>query len=235
MTTLKILVTGANRGLGYHLTKMGLDKGHIVIAGVRNLDQADQLTQLKERFKDSLHLIKLDVTSEQNVIDISNQLKEKYGSLDVVINNAAVLLEREKFIDDLDIDQVLTSFEVNTIGPMRVIKYLLPLLYAGNNQSIINVSSEAGTILNAFPTNYAYSMSKTALNMFSERLREYLKNKGIQVYAIHPGWMKTDMGGEDAPFDPINTANGIYDIVEEKKKIYSKIAFIDTNGRPMPL
>ena len=132
-------------------------------------------------------------------------------------------------------DKLLYSFEVNTFGPMKVIQKFLPLIYNGENQVIINISSEAGTILNAFPTNYPYSMSKTALNMFSERLREYLKDKEIQVYAIHPGWMKTDMGGEMLPFEPENTARGIFNIIEKKVHIYSKIAFIDFNGRPMPL
>jgi len=233
---MKILITGANRGLGFHLAAAGLKRGHAVVAGVRTPEHIGQpLEQLKLQYPERLQIVRLDVTSEQSVMEAAQCVKNGWGSLDAVINNAAVLLEREKVIEELDMNRLLYTFEVNTFGPVRVIKHFLPLIYYGKNQVIINITSEAGSIMNAFPTNYPYSMSKTALNMFSERLREYVKDRGIRVYAVHPGWIRTDMGGEQAPGDPEITARSIYEIMENQVRIYSKIACIDIRGRPMPL
>lgn len=231
----KMFITGANRGLGYVLTEEALKRGHTVFAGARSLDSSARLSALQKTFAGKLFPVLVDVSDETSVQQAARTVSSHTNSLDVIINNAAVLLAREQTIEELDFDCLRASFEVNTFGPMRVVKHLLPLIYAGKEQTIINISSEAGTIVNAFSTNYPYSMSKTALNMFSERLRHYLSDKGIQVYAVHPGWMKTDMGGEDAPTDPLQTAKGILDIVEKKVTITSKIAFINYLGKPMPL
>ncbi|MBP1995984.1 SDR family oxidoreductase [Paenibacillus eucommiae] len=232
---MDILITGANRGLGYSLTLEGLRRGHIIHAAVRNVDEAGPLKQLAETFSHNLLLTEMDVSKEQSVIKALHQTKQRTASLDGIINNAAVMEESTKYLEDLDMDLVRWTFEVNTFGPMQVVKHFLPLIYKGTTPSIINISSEAGTILNAFSTNYPYSMSKTALNMFSERLRAYVKDKDIIVYAVHPGWMKTDMGGEEAPLDPNETASGIFDLLERKVTVNSKISFIDFRGRPMPL
>jgi len=232
---MKLLITGANRGLGYSLAHESLLGGHVVYAGVRDIRQADALLRLRERFPDRLHPIELDVSDEESVARAMGSTMELTDSLDGIVNNAAVMAETDKTIEELDMRLVRTTFEVNTFGPMRVVKHFLPLVLNGNDPSIIQISSEAGTILNAFGTNIPYSMSKTALNMFSERLRAYVGDKGIAVYAVHPGWMRTDMGGESAPEDPAKTAAAILRLMERKLKVTSKISFIDCRGRPMPL
>lgn len=233
---MNILITGAGQGLGACMASLALQRGHTVYAAVHSLSHiAEELNHCKNRFGTSLHLMAMDVTDAKSIGKAADDIRQQGDTLDAIINNAAVMSEREKTIEDLDLSAMAKSFEVNTIGPMRVIQMLLPKLYRGKDQVIVNISSEAGTIVNAFETNYPYSMSKTALNMFSERLREYLKPKDILVYAVHPGWMRTNMGGMDAPANPEDIANGILDILERKKKIYSKIAFIDSTGRPMPL
>ncbi len=233
---MDILITGAGQGLGVCMTRLALQRGHTVYAAAHSLSHvAEEFNDCRGRFAASMHPIVMDVTDAGSIRKASEEISRQGGRLDAIVNNAAVMIEREKTIEDLDLSKMTESFEVNTIGPMRVIQALLPKLYRGKEQVIVNISSEAGTIINAFETNYPYSMSKTALNMFSERLREYLKPKDILVYAVHPGWMRTNMGGTDAPADPEDIANGILDILERKKKIYSKIAFIDSTGRPMPL
>jgi len=230
-----IFITGANRGLGYHLTAEAVRRGYTVYAGVRSADSCPLLDSLDAQFPDQIRRIEIDVADDGSIRQACQAIGTLTPSLDAVINNAAVLLEREKTLEDLDFDQVRLSFAVNTFGPMYIIQQLLPLIYKGSGQTIINISSEAGTIVNAFSTNYAYSMSKTALNMFTERLRYYVKDQGIEVYAVHPGWMKTDMGGEEAPSDPLETASGIMNIIERKTTITSKISFITHQGKPMPL
>lgn len=232
---MNILLTGANRGLGYYLTKIGLEKGHKMFAGIR--DKTPETTQLllmlKEEYQDKLSMIEIDVTEESTISGAVQFLKEKDEKVDVIINNAGILLQRDKNIEDLDLDEVMRSFDINTLGPIRIIKHFLPLLMQGENQSIINISSEAGSITNAYNPDYPYGMSKVALNMLSEKLNVYLKEKDINVFAIHPGWMKTDMGGKKAPTDPSDTASNIFKIIERKVEVTSKYVFIDHKGKPM--
>jgi len=233
---MNILITGSGQGLGCQMAIMALKRGNKVWATVHSLAHvSERLSEATNTYADKLHILEMDVSSEAGVHKVYEYLEKRNVILDGIINNAAVLLEREKTIENLDLSAMEESFAVNTIGPMRVIQKMLPLVYKGNQPVIINISSEAGTIINAFPTNYPYSMSKTALNMFTERLREYLKSSDVFVYAIHPGWMRTNMGGNDAPANPEDIAIGVLDIMERKKVIYSKIAFIDSTGRPMPL
>ena len=233
---MKILITGVGGGLGNCLTEIALDRGHEVIAtGMENIIDNAMLKEKKKSYGSKLQIAEMNVEDDNEVKIIAELIDKQFGSLDGIINCAGIMVEREKTIEEVDLSEVVRSFQVNTVGPMRVVQQMLPLIYKGEKQAIINISSEAGTIINAFPTNYAYSMSKTALNMFSERLREYLKPLNILVYAVHPGWMRTNMGGNDAPADPRDIANGILDIMERKKISYSKIAFIDSTGRPMPL
>ncbi|MDD2978434.1 MAG: SDR family NAD(P)-dependent oxidoreductase [Hespellia sp.] len=233
---MKILITGSGQGLGSSIAAIALSRGHEIIAAVHSRRHVSaKLEKMEEKNRGRVKILEMDVAQEESVSQIAEMFAKADWKLDAIVNNAAIMEAREKTIEELDLGAVSRAFEVNTIGPMRVIQKFLPYLKKGNNQVIVNISSEAGTIINAFPTNYPYSMSKSALNMFSERLREALKEHGILVYAVHPGWMRTNMGGVDAPALPEDIANGILDILERKKKIYSKIAFIDSTGRPMPL
>jgi NAD(P)-dependent dehydrogenase (short-subunit alcohol dehydrogenase family) len=231
---MRILITGANRGLGLALSQVGAERGHQIIAGVRDFQEGlESLTQFE--MNKSISLLSLDVTDEESVTSASNVVKDNYGTIDVIINNAGVLLERDKQIEDLDLDQVKATFDVNFFGPIRVVKHFLPLLLMGDRSSIINISSEAGSMSNAYGGDYAYASSKTALNMFTLQLNQYVKSKNINVYSVHPGWIKTDMGGDRAPGNPIDTAKGIFDIIEGKREIESYNVFITYEGQPMPL
>lgn len=232
---MDILLTGANRGLGLCLTKVGLKQGHYIFAGVRNLEEKTikHLTDLQAEFMNQLEIIQLDVTNERSVIDAMGKVKVSKGSLDGIVNNAAILNEREKTIEELDLEQCTLAFDVNTLGPIRVIKHFLPLLEKGAKQSIINISSDAGSLTNAYSGDYPYGLSKVAVNMLSEKLHVYLKEKDIQVLAIHPGWMKTDMGGNNATTDPMTSAKNIFDMIERKISIDSRFVFVDNKGKSM--
>lgn len=231
---MRILITGANRGLGLALAQIGAERGHHILAGVRDVLQGEERLAHFD-FSKSITLVPLDVTNEDSIADAAHTVKENFGTIDAIINNAGVLYERDKTIEELDITKVQQTFDVNLFGPMRVVKHFLPLLVMGDSTSIINISSEAGSIENAYGGDYAYAASKTALNMFSEQLKKYVKRNNIEVYAVHPGWIKTDMGGDRAPGNPIDTAKGILDIIEGKHTINSKYAFINHQGESMPI
>ncbi|MCJ8006045.1 SDR family oxidoreductase [Lederbergia wuyishanensis] len=229
---MKILVTGANRGLGYALSKAAVLRGHTVLACARN---EDQLKDLIEQYPNQVHPLELDVTDEKSVAVAAAKASEKWESIDVIINNAGALYERDAKIEDLDFSLLERTMNVNLYGPMRVVKHFLPLLFKGTDQTIINISSDAGSITTAYGGDYPYAISKTALNMFTKQIKHYVSNKNINVYAIHPGWIKTDMGGERAPGSPDDTANNLIDIVEKKKIIDEDLFFIKHDGESMKI
>lgn len=232
---MNILITGAGRGLGYELTAEALKRGHEVIAGVRRPDQEQtKLSQLAAIYGNKLTVAALDVADEEGIAKLAASLQEQGQSLGAIINNAAVLTARDTQIEELDIQDMLTTMDINLYGPMRVVKHFLRLL-TEPECSIINISSEAGSITNAYSGDYPYSISKTALNMFSQQLHVYLKERGIQVLSVHPGWMHTDMGGSEAPTNPRQSAEGIIDLIEQRTSPEGHFMFVDYTGEEMKI
>jgi len=230
---MKLLITGANRGLGLAITKAAIDRGHVVAAAARSGSEGmEKLAQLSECYPEQVHIVTLDVTDEASIGRAAIEVQEKVQSLDTIVNNAGYLSERYVPIEDITMEETIRTFDINLFGPVRIVKYFLPLLRKGDVRSVLNITSEAGSITNAIGGNYAYSISKTALNMFSEQLSCYLKPDGIPVYAVHPGWMQTDMGGPNARLAPAQTAEGIVALAEGKW-VNTRYVFIDYNGVPM--
>lgn len=234
---MNILVTGANRGLGLSFIKVGLENGHHMFAGVRKMKDSsiNHLKELQKMYENRLNIVELDVTDENSVKEAAEHIEKTTDQLDCIINNAGMLNERDSIIEELDIEACMTAFNINTLGPIRVIKHFLRLLRNGDNQSIINISSDSASLTNAYSNDYPYGLSKVALNMLSEKLSVYLKDENIQVFSVHPGWMKTDMGGEHAPLNPVDSASQIFKIIEQDKPIKSPHTFIDYTGKTMDL
>ncbi|WP_151737581.1 SDR family oxidoreductase ['Paenibacillus yunnanensis' Narsing Rao et al. 2020] len=232
---MNILITGAGRGLGAELAAEALERGHRVIAGVRTPeDPGPALTGLADAYGEALTVALLDVRDEEGIAALAAGLREQGVALGAIINNAAVLTARDTPIEELDFQDMLLTMDINLYGPMRVVKHFLPLLTAPD-ASIINVSSEAGSITNAYPGDYPYSISKTALNIFSQQLHVYLRERGVHVLSVHPGWMHTDMGGSSAPTDPRRSAEGILDLLEQRKPPQEHFRFVDYTGKDMPI
>jgi NAD(P)-dependent dehydrogenase (short-subunit alcohol dehydrogenase family) len=231
-----IVITGANRGLGYELAAEAAARGYQVWAGIRGPgSHAGKLRELVERYNGRVHFLPLDVADEGAVKYAFEQLAACVDSLDAVVNNSAILLGREQTLEKLEIEQVEQSFQTNLFGPMLVIKYAMPLLSKGGNQAIINISSEAGSMSGAYGGDYAYALSKSALNMFTAQLRSQFAPKGYAVYAVHPGWIRTDMGGDAAPGDAAESAAGIMDLVDRKRGDREGAFFVNHIGEPMKL
>jgi len=229
---MNILITGANRGLGLALASEACERGHHVLAGVRSPgSSAEGLQELLAKFPNQVTILPLDVTDENSVRYAAEQAESRVSRLDAVINSAAILLGRDQKLEQLDLEQVEQSFETNLFGPIIVLKHFLPLLRLGEQQCIINISSEAGSFTGAYGGDYSYALSKSALNMFSAQLRSELAPQGFVVHALHPGWIKTDMGGNQAPGDATVSAAGILNIIE--RKLNAEALFIDHNGAPM--
>ncbi|HET8635353.1 MAG TPA: SDR family NAD(P)-dependent oxidoreductase [Acidobacteriaceae bacterium] len=180
-----ILVTGANRGLGAAVCRQLLARGCTVIAACRRSKEAA-----------GGEPVTMDVTDESSIGDAVRTVRERWGHLDALVNNAGIVLDSGKSILDLPIDVLRTTLETNFYGPLRVAQAVWPLLQAGGR--IVNVSSLLGQLSGASGWAPAYSLSKTALNGLTVQLALAGKEKGIAVNSLSPGWMRTDMGGPKA-------------------------------------
>jgi len=232
---MNILITGAGRGLGLELAAEALERGHYVLAGMREpQDKSEAMQALEAAFPGKLASVRLDVRDEAGIAELAASLKREGMQLGAIVNNAAVLKARDTAIEELDMKDVEHSFDINLYGPMRVVKHMLPLLLQPR-ASIVNISSEAGSLTHAYPGDYPYGITKAALNMFTEQLHSLLGAGGVQVLSVHPGWIRTDMGGESAPTDPRRSAAGILDLIERKAELHPKFHFVDYEGKEMPI
>lgn len=230
---MNFLITGANRGLGYYLAEAAIKRGHHVFASKRS--DEGKLTQLKEKYGDQLTVVTFDVQNEETIKQVAEQLQKQNVTLDVLVNNAAILNERDKTIEELDIEESALALDINVLGPLRVVKHFLPLIEKRDTASIVNISSDAGSLTNAYAGDYPYGISKAALNMFSEKLQAYLKGDGVQILSVHPGWMRTDMGGKAAALDPAESAEKIMDLIVREERNQARFTYMDTDGNPMDI
>lgn len=206
MSKLHYVITGASRGIGLELTRQALQAGHHVSALVRSPEKAEKLQKLAKESGNSLRVFKVDVLSEDSIESFSRELGGE--AIDVLINNAGILLDGDTPFENVDLGHVRESFDVNTIAPMLVTQILLPALKKSSEPKLVNVTSLMGSIAdNGYGHSYGYRMSKAALNMFTKTFA--VDHKGITAFVVHPGWVKTDMGGSEAPTQPEESAAGI--------------------------
>ncbi len=189
---------GASRGLGLALVGELLRAGHDVAALYNNPGRG--LMPLAEQFGDRLLLHHANVTQEHTLETAASALAGFRSQFDQLIFNAAVHLEQQQpDVLQADIEAISKTFDVNTVGAIRAVKHLRPLLR--DSGQLVLISSEAGSIGDCWrDREYGYCMSKAALNMFAKLLeeRERKRGSGLDVRAVHPGWLRTEMGGPHA-------------------------------------
>jgi len=196
-----VVITGANRGLGLELARQLNAAGAEVIGTARKPDAADELRKLGVRIE------QLDVADAASVAAFAERLGDT--KLDILMNNAGVFLQREK-PTTVDLETMAKVLAVNTMGPLRVSQALMPALRRGNGKMIMNMSSGLGSISNNSNGAFAdYRASKAALNMISRSQAAELKDEGFIVVVMSPGWVRTDMGGENAELSPAESVSGI--------------------------
>jgi NAD(P)-dependent dehydrogenase (short-subunit alcohol dehydrogenase family) len=226
-----VFISGANRGIGLSLVKRFLKGEFHVFAGTRKPSQ--NLASILEECPKKLTIVQLDVTDMNSVLKAAQEVAEKTSSLDILINNAGVYLEHKNAaLEELDLTDMHLekTMDVNVYGPLRMTQQFLPLLQKGNRKLIINISSEAGIIGKCWRTReFAYCMSKAALNMQSKLLQNYLTPKGSKILAVHPGWVRTDMGGKEADISPDESAEGIFKLATRKWRVDDAI-YMDYQG-----
>jgi len=191
------LITGANKGIGYETARQLAQKGWRVILSARN-EQRGRAAQRKLQAEGlEVDWLLLDVSDTDSIKAAAQQVESSYAQIDVLINNAAILLDEGKPFLSLTEEELRQTIEVNTFGPLWMTRAFLPLLSSGSR--VINISSGAGTVCGGMGTWAPwYSVSKASLNAVTMQLAHALAQKGILVNAICPGWVRTDMGGAGA-------------------------------------
>ncbi|HEX2317073.1 MAG TPA: SDR family NAD(P)-dependent oxidoreductase [Thermomonospora sp.] len=186
------LVTGANRGIGREISRQLVELGHTVLLTARSLEAA---TATAAELGPGTYPLRLDVTSREDVDRVAGEVAERFGQLDVLVNNAAITYDTWQRAVTADLDVVREASETNLYGPWRLTQALLPLLRKSAHPRVVNVSSEAASLTNMGGGTPAYTISKTALNALTRMLAAELRSDRILVNAVCPGWVATDMGG----------------------------------------
>ena len=191
-----IFITGGNRGIGKGLVEI-FSENNKVFFSARDKQKAKAVTE--SIGNENIDYVIMDVADERNVLNGIESLKEKIDSIDILINNAGILIPGLKHkIDAIETDDesILKTFNINTVGVLRVCKAVLPMMQPKSR--IINISSGMGQLEGMATGSIAYRLSKSALNALTIVLSQELSSKDIEVNAICPGWVQTDMGGYEA-------------------------------------
>ncbi|MFI6903528.1 SDR family NAD(P)-dependent oxidoreductase [Nonomuraea sp. NPDC050394] len=180
-------MTGGNRGIGREVCRRLAELGHTVLLTSRSPNAGE--------LGGDIVRLRLDVTSAADIAEVAAAVADRYGRLDVLVNNAAITYDTWQDAVSADLDVVREAAETNLYGPWRLTQALLPLLRESAHPRIVNVSSEAAALTNMGGGTPAYGITKVALNALTRMLAAELRGDGVLVNAICPGWVATDMGG----------------------------------------
>jgi NAD(P)-dependent dehydrogenase (short-subunit alcohol dehydrogenase family) len=203
------LVTGGNRGIGYALVKQLALKDFKVILASRHPEMGHEATQKLKDLNLEVSFVKMDVDNQESIHQAAITVNERYGRLDVLINNAGVYLDENKKLVTMDPSILERTMATNFFGVYHVIRSFMPLMEKQGYGRIINVSSEYGAMSDmSYPGVGAYKLSKFALNGLTQLVAGEI-NGDIKINAVDPGWVSSDMGGPSAPRTPEQAAESI--------------------------
>ena len=200
------LVTGANRGIGLETARQLAERGFTVLLGSRDERRGRQAAERLRGNGLSVEPVRLDVASDADRRSVSRMIEERFGRLDVLVNNAGVGSANSHAATLAD-DELRATFETNLFAVVALTRELLPLIRKSAAGRIVNVSSQLGSLTLAAGGGFdavtmaAYKTSKAALNMYTLLLARELRDTPIKVNVVHPGWVKTELGGEGAPME----------------------------------
>lgn len=203
------LITGGSRGIGRATVEKFLEEGYRVIS----TSTTGNFTYSNE----NLMTRKLEMQSHYQIVSFVEWMEKEGGKIDVLVNNAAVLKEKDATI--VNIAYLRQTLNVNLIGTIQLTEELLLRGLINSGGRIVNISSRYGLMSQDYGSDCpSYAMSKVALNKYTKILAPRVAEKGIEVYSFGPGWVKTDMGGSDAPRDPKEPAAEIYELVNSERE-----------------
>jgi NAD(P)-dependent dehydrogenase (short-subunit alcohol dehydrogenase family) len=233
-----VVITGGSRGIGLEFVRQYLQKGFHVFAASRNVERAEGLQQLRKAHPDRLFTHPLDVGGGQSRRGFREAISTQTASLDLLINNAGIISGNEESplpFGKLEQEGLVKVFLVNAIAPLMLTEYLFPLLCKGVDPVVVNITSDNGSIArNQQRGKFGYSASKAALNMITKILSLEFREHGINVIALHPGWVRTPMTRhEPAPLEPRESVRGMIRVIESLDAKNSG-CFMDWRGEQIP-
>ena len=206
-----ILVTGTNKGVGFEITRLLANRGDRVIACCRRPSEAEALNKLEGE----IDVEEVSVGEDQSVNELAGRLKGI--PINTIINNAGTMGPEAKrqSVLDMDFSGWAETFNINSMGPVRIMQALLPNLKMTESPKIMTVTSQMGALSLDMTSSHAYCASKAAINKFMKLASIDLKPEGIAVGLVHPGWVRTDMGGPRAHLSPEESAVGCIKVTDE--------------------
>jgi NAD(P)-dependent dehydrogenase (short-subunit alcohol dehydrogenase family) len=197
-----VLVTGGNRGIGLEICRQLAKRGARVILGARELKKAEQAAREVDAAYSGTSRVSgyaIDVTNDDMIAAAVKRVEKEHGRLDILINNAGIFDKQDGSVLEAKVAVIERTFATNVYGPLKMCQQFMPLIKRGSDARIVNVSSGMGALAEIGPGYAAYRLSKTALNGLTGILAAELTEAKIMVTAMCPGWVKTDMGGPNAP------------------------------------
>lgn len=192
------LVSGANRGIGLEVSRRLAIEGIMVLLGARDEEKTGEAAEEISDAGDVWPRV-LDVADESSVERLVGGTESEFGWLDILVNNAGVALDKGLSGEDVDLDVVRETLEVNLLGAWRLSQAVIPLMRRRGYGRIVNVSSGLGALEEMGGGSPAYRVSKTSLNALTRILASELRGTGVLVNSVCPGWVQTGMGGSVAP------------------------------------
>ncbi len=204
------LITGANRGLGLEFTRQYVADGWKVLATCRDPKKATELNSISGE----IQVLPLDVSDFLAIETVSRMLAAE--KIDLLLNNAGVIGHRPWALGDTDYEIWTEVFRINTQAPLKMTECFVDQVARSDKKLIVSITSRLGSIdANDSGDQYTYRSTKTALNMVHKSISIDLADKGITAVVLHPGWVRTDMGGPNADIDPVDSVSGMRGVIAQ--------------------
>ncbi len=222
-----ILITGANKGVGLELTRQYASRGDSVLACCRNPIDATELNAIE----DNVEVFGVQISDAASVASLAEAVGDR--PIDVLINNAGMAgpASNLQSATEMDFDGWAETFAVNTMAPLRVLQAFRGNLKAGTDAKAVTITSQMGALDLNWPVMYAYCSSKAAVNKVMRMMSAELAGDGIAVALIHPGHVRTDMGGPNGEIDADESAGGIIDVIDDTS-METTGSFMKWDGEP---
>lgn len=229
---MKILITGASRGIGLEMVRYGMDQGWDVLACCRNPQQAEKLLSMAQLSNGRVSVYLADMSELATLQALAYELRHE--AIDMLINNAGVYGSDKNQFGQVDVYDWLETFKVNSIAPMKMSELFIEQLAMGQSKVIACLSSKMASMDdNTSGGSYIYRSSKAALNAVVKSLSIDLADRAIKCVALHPGWVKTDMGGSNAEISTKESVTKMFKTLLALKDEDSG-RFIDIDGSTIP-
>jgi NAD(P)-dependent dehydrogenase (short-subunit alcohol dehydrogenase family) len=229
---MNVLITGASRGIGLEMVNYSIERNWRVFACCRHPQQADRLLSIAKLANGRVSVHVVDMEELATIQALAYELRNE--AIDILVNNAGIYGSENNKFGNVDVASWINTFQVNSIAPLKVAEALIEQVRMGERKIIACMTSKMGSMAdNGYGSSYIYRSSKAALNAVVKSMSIDLRNDGIKCIALHPGWVKTDMGGPNAEITARESVTHLFNIMLSLGQEDSG-RFIDIDGSDIP-